>query len=158
MQIQRYIYAGTPGGCKNPLKFIEDTPESRLQAIEEGYTAFSTMSFAHEPSGKKKPEPVHYGDLWLDIGCKEVPFLAVVGARDFVNDLVERYKGANPEMLDYFMSGSKPISVFQQKFLAEKTDIPAYRNSTAGCLNDFFNSFPLAGHWVCWRKTVTYLF
>lgn len=93
MQIQRYIYVGTPGECKNPLKFIEDTPESRLQTIEEGYTAFSTMSFAYEPNDKKKPESVHYGDLWLDIDCKEAPFLAVVGARDFLMTLLNDIKG-----------------------------------------------------------------
>ena len=40
----------------NTLIFIEDTPESRLQALDKGYTAFSTTSFAYEPE-KGKPEP-----------------------------------------------------------------------------------------------------
>ncbi len=152
MQIQRYIYVGTPGECKNPLKSIEDTPESRLQTIEEGYTAFSTMSFAYEPNDKKKPESVHYGDLWLDIDCKEAPFLAVVGARDFFNDLVERYKGVNPEMLDYFMSGSKGVHIrIPAEIFGGENGHPCLPKLHRRMLEWLFQQLPSCRTLVCWR-------
>lgn len=110
MDTNKFVYAGAPDRGYGPWVFIEDTPESRLQALDEGYTAFSTTSFAYEPE-KGKPEPVRYGDLWLDIDCKEAPFLAVIAARTFITDLASAYDGFDPAMLDYFMSGSKGVHI-----------------------------------------------
>ena len=110
MDTNRFVYAGTPDRGYGPWTFIEDTPESRLQALAEGYTAFTTTSFAYEPENGK-PEPVRYGDLWLDIDCKEAPFLAVIAARTFITDLARSYDGFDPAMLDYFMSGSKGVHI-----------------------------------------------
>ena len=76
MDKSRFVYAGIPGPGGGPWKFIEDTPESRSQAIDEGYEAFTTTSFNFEPE-KGKAEPLRFGDLWLDIDCKEAPFLVL---------------------------------------------------------------------------------
>ena len=110
MNAKKFVYAGTPESGHGPWTFIEDSPESRAQALEQGCKAFTTMSFAYEPE-KGKPEPMRYGDLWLDIDCREAPFLAIVGARDFVKDLCVRYDDFDPAMLDYFMSGSKGVHI-----------------------------------------------
>ena len=110
MNAKKFVYAGTPESGHGPWTFIEDSPESRAQALEQGCKAFTTMSFAYGPE-KGKPEPMRYGDLWLDIDCREAPFLAIVSARDFVKDLCARYDDFDPAMLDYFMSGSKGVHI-----------------------------------------------
>ena len=56
MDKNRFVYAGVPGAGGGPWQFIEDTPESRSQAIDEGYKAFTTTSFDFEPE-KGKAEP-----------------------------------------------------------------------------------------------------
>lgn len=56
------------------LGSLSDTPESRSQAIDEGYEAFTTTSFDFEPE-KGKAEPLRFvGDLWLDIDCRYRPW------------------------------------------------------------------------------------
>lgn len=110
MDTKKFVYAGTPEPGYGPWTFIEDSPESRAQALVQGCKAFTTVSFAYEPK-KDKPEPMRYGDLWLDIDCKEAPFLAIVGARDFVKGLLNQYDGFDPALLEYYMSGSKGVHI-----------------------------------------------
>ena len=65
----RILYAGYPGKIEGKAGYwvaIPDTEESRKKALEEGYTAFSTTSFSHEPEAGK-PEPIRYGSLFLDL-------------------------------------------------------------------------------------------
>ena len=110
MDKSRFVYAGIPGPGGGPWKFIEDTPESCSQAIDEGYEAFTTTSFNFEPE-KGKAEPLRFGDLWLDIDSKKAPFLAVIAARMLITDCTHAYDGFDPAMLEYFMSGSKGVHI-----------------------------------------------
>ena len=48
MDNPKCIYAGNPDKGR-PWIFIRDTAEAKAKAIEEGYSAFSTMSFDYEP-------------------------------------------------------------------------------------------------------------
>ena len=54
MDNPKCIYAGNPDQGR-PWIFIPDTAEAKAKAIEEGYSAFSTMSFDYAPE-KGKPE------------------------------------------------------------------------------------------------------
>ena len=109
METQFFVYASTPES-KRTWIFIPDTLEARTEAISEGCTAFSTMSFAYEPE-KGKIEPIRRGDLWMDFDHKKYPELAVKAARDFVDELCHRYAGVDPDMLRYYMSGSKGVHI-----------------------------------------------
>ena len=104
----RFVYAGVPGPGHGSWRFIKDTVEDRQKAIQEGCCAFSTMSFATEPAGKK--QPTRYGDLWLDIDCKDSPALAVLASRAFVDGLASLYE-LNPKSLRYYMSGAKGVHI-----------------------------------------------
>lgn len=84
---------------------IEDTPEAREQALREGATAFCTVSFS-EPYEEGKPEPVRYGDLYLDFDSREDPIQAIDEAVSFVKNLTMTYD-IDPEMLRYWLSGGK---------------------------------------------------
>lgn len=110
MDTTRFIYAGTPGPGHGPWQFILDTPASQEKALADGHQAFSTMSFEYEPE-QGKPEPMRYGDLWLDIDCGESPKVAIIAARFIVQRLSEDYDGFNPDTLHYFMSGSKGVHI-----------------------------------------------
>ena len=100
-----YFYVGHSDAPHGPWKFIPDTAEDRQKAVQNGYTAGSTMSFAFEPQ-EGKPEPVRRGPLILDFDCKADPAKAIDSAREVVTYLFNRY-GVNPESLRYWLSGGK---------------------------------------------------
>ena len=104
MDNPKCIYAGNPDQGR-PWIFIPDTAEAKAKAIEEGYSAFSTMSFDYAPE-KGKPEPTRYGSLWMDIDCKEDPKRSISIAQKIIFYLETRYK-VNPRSLRYFLSGGK---------------------------------------------------
>ncbi|UQZ90636.1 hypothetical protein C4J81_16050 [Deltaproteobacteria bacterium Smac51] len=120
----RYIYVGRADKPYGPWDMIQDTPEERQKAIAEGYTAFSTMSFAYEPE-KGKPEPVRYGDFIMDIDCKHgagsdlkfCPDMAIARAKDLLERLAERIQ-VDPGYCRFYLSGRKgchieiPAAVF----------------------------------------------
>ena len=64
MDNPKYIYAGNPDKGR-PWIFIPDTAEAKAKAIEEGYSAFSTMSFDYEP---EKGKPHFAGELHHPLG------------------------------------------------------------------------------------------
>ncbi len=106
MESIKIVYAGSPGPGHGPWRPIPDTPEARKKALAD-CQAFTTMSFEFEPE-RGKPEPIRYGDLWLDFDCKECPALAVIAARFFIRNVVNDYD-IDPNMLRIFMSGSKGL-------------------------------------------------
>jgi len=119
-----YIYVGKADPPHGPWKFIPDTPEERQRAIEDGYTAVSTMSFTYEPE-EGKPEPLRRGSLFLDLDYKygaganatPAPEVAIGMARDMIERLGDKIQ-INPECWRYWISGKKgchieiPAAVF----------------------------------------------
>ncbi len=104
-----FIYAADPTG-KLKWEFIPNTPEARTDAINRGFTAFSTYSFESEPPKSNPrgqiPEPMRYGDLWMDFDDKQNPANAIMQARDLLLQFI--YKaGLDLSMLKIYMSGSK---------------------------------------------------
>lgn len=108
METAKFIYTGNPDRSMT-WKFIMDTVEERAKAIQEGYSAFSTMSFDYEPE-KDKPEPTRYGSLWIDMDCKGDPKAAILAARSFIR-VLEFYYGIDPACLRYFLSGGKGMHI-----------------------------------------------
>lgn len=120
----RYINVGRPDPPFT-WKFVQDTPEERQKAIDKGFTAVSTMSFAYEPGKEGAPEPVRFGDWVLDIDYKHGPGsdsdpgpdIAIARAKDFLERLEERLQ-ADLGGWRYFLSGRKgchiviPAAVF----------------------------------------------
>lgn len=109
MDICKKIYSGNPDCPKGPWKFIGDNITERTMAIENGCTAFSTMSFAYEPD-KDKPEPIRYGSLWLDFDSKEGAAKSILAAKNFINCIMYRY-GVLPTTMRYFISGGKGVHI-----------------------------------------------
>ena len=103
----RIVYAGSPGPGHGQWRPIPDTLEARAEALADGCQAITTMSFECEPE-RGKPEPLRFGDLWMDFDCKEAPDLAVIAARFFIQGLAEVF-GINLNMLRIFMSGRKGL-------------------------------------------------
>ena len=100
-----YLYAGRSDHPHGLWKFIPDNPQSRQEALDQGYTAFSTMAFAYEPE-KGKAEPLRTGSLFLDFDSKKDPYEAITHAKIFVNILENQY-GVDRSMLRYWISGGK---------------------------------------------------
>lgn len=104
-----FIYVGYSdqpiAGHKPPWQFIPHTSETLQQAIQDGYTAISTMSFEYAPE-KGKPEPIRRGSLFLDFDNKNDPSRAITAARKFV-ELLERKLFIPPARLKYWLSGGK---------------------------------------------------
>ena len=105
----RLLYAGYAGKIEGKAGYwvaIPDTEESRKKALEEGYTAFSTTSFSHEPEAGK-PEPIRYGSLFLDIDCKSDPVRSIKFARRFLLERLHGFFGVNLSSLKFWISGGK---------------------------------------------------
>lgn len=100
-----YIYVGHADPPHSSWKFIPDTPEERQRAIEDGYTAGSTMSFEYEPE-KGKSAPIRRGSLFFDFDSRHNAAVAIDRAREYIDRLVERY-GIDPDCLRYWVSGGK---------------------------------------------------
>lgn len=105
MNETRYTYWEHADPPHEERHLIEDTPEARKQALREGATAFCTMSFS-SPYEQGKPEPVRYGDLYLDFDSKEDPVQAIDEAVSFVKNLTTTYN-IDPDILRYWLSGGK---------------------------------------------------
>ena len=113
-------------GYGDPPKFgdaIPDTPEARQDALAKGATAFTTTAFEFEPV-KDKQEPKRYGNLILDIDCRENWENAIQDARIIVKSLESEY-GVPPKMLRYWLSGNKGchIEIPAEIFGGEEGDI-----------------------------------
>jgi len=101
----RFLYWAAGDPPRGTWQFIEDTPLARQQAIVDGATAFTSMSFSNEPE-KGKPEPIRYGDLIIDFDCKDNPSKAIADMLTFITNIVANYN-IDPRMLRYWMSGNK---------------------------------------------------
>ena len=119
-----YIYVGKADPPYGHWKFIPDTPEERQRAIENGYTAATTMAFAYEPK-EGKPEPLRRGSLFWDLdhkygsgaNAKPAPEVAIGTAKYIIERLCDKIQ-INPECWRYWISGRKgchieiPAAVF----------------------------------------------
>lgn len=105
MNSYRYTYWEHADPPHEERHLIPDTPKAREQALCEGATAFCTVSFS-EPYEKGKPEPVRYGDLYLDFDCKDNPLQAIKDAVAFVTAMLYRFD-FDPNSLHYWLSGGK---------------------------------------------------
>ena len=110
MRIMYAGYADRVEGRDNSWKVIPDSETARKQALEDGYTAFSTTVFSYEPVDGK-PEPIRYGSLFLDIDYKLDPEIAVNFTRDLVWGTLFGMYGVNPYSLKYWISGGKGCHV-----------------------------------------------
>lgn len=99
------IYGGNPDTKKSWIS-IPDTPEAKAEAIEQGYTHFTTMSFEF-PYEKGNAEPNRRGDLWIDFDLKDNPAEAIESARYFISKLEKSYPPFARDMVRYYISGSK---------------------------------------------------
>lgn len=108
-----YMYAGysdNPSDNRSRAwKVYEDTPDNRQQALDAGYTAFSTMSFS-SPLEDGKDEPNRRGDLVIDFDCKYNPYDSILFARRFL-DKLRLYYGLELNALRYYLSGGKGCHV-----------------------------------------------
>lgn len=108
--MKKYVYASNPDE-KMKWRFIPDTPDERSKAIADGCTAFTIYSLEFEPTeGEVKlhgRKPKRYGDLWLDLDCEDNPAAAILQARELITYLMTHFKGFNPKMVRYFLSGAK---------------------------------------------------
>ena len=102
---KKYIYWGYSDPPHGAWHLIGDTEEERAKAIQEGATAFTTMSFSFPPE-EGKPEPTRFGDLILDFDSKNDPKAAIMGLIYFIEWLINEYD-ANPYFLQYWISGGK---------------------------------------------------
>jgi len=112
-QEMRIIYAGYADrveGRDNSWKVIPDSEVARKQALEDGYTAFSTTSFSYEQVDEK-PDPIRYGSLFLDIDYKLDPVIAVNFTKNLVRGTLFGTYGVNPDSLKYWISGGKGCHV-----------------------------------------------
>ena len=110
MRIMYAGYADRVEGRDNSWKVIPDSEAARKQALEDGYTAFSTTSFSYEPADGR-PEPIRHGPLILDIDYKLDPEVAVNFTRDLVLGTLLGTYGVNPYSLKYWISGGKGCHV-----------------------------------------------
>ena len=102
---KKYIYWGYSDPPHGAWHLIGDTEEERAKAIQEGATAFTTMSFSFPPE-EGKPEPTRFGDLILDFDSKDDPKTAIMELIYFVEWLISEYD-VNPRFLQYWISGGK---------------------------------------------------
>lgn len=109
--MEGYIrYAGYPGNI-SPVpglinwKPIPDNQASVNEAIQEGYTAISTMAFEYPPE-EGKPVPNRIGNLILDIDCKNNPEKAVQKTLFYLSRLEAKF-GINLEYIKCWLSGNK---------------------------------------------------
>lgn len=85
--------------------FIENNPEAKQKAIEEGATDFSILSFENEPT-KEHPNPVRFGDLFIDFDSKQSPFSALKEMYLFCQFFYVKYD-INPKQFSFWLSGGK---------------------------------------------------
>lgn len=81
---------------------IENTPEARQRAIEQGAMFFTTMSL--EPS-KNGGEPIRRGNLVFDFDCEKKPQSAFNEAKQMVEYLGQY--DIDPDTLNLYASGGK---------------------------------------------------
>ena len=81
---------------------IENTPDARQKAIEQGAMFFTTMSL--EPS-KNGGEPIRRGNLVFDFDCEENPQNAFNDAKRMI-EYLEQYD-VDPYTLNLYASGGK---------------------------------------------------
>lgn len=120
-----FIYAGNPDR-KWEWSFIPNTPQARVEAIKQGYNAFTPYSFEFEPTDENRKRysraPLRKGDLWIDLDCKENPAASIMEARNFIAFLHGVFNGFNPNMVKYFLSGSKGCHICIPAEMFDGTD------------------------------------
>lgn len=89
-------------------QWIENTPEARQQAIQQGAMFFTTTSFAEAyAGGNGRPEPIRYGDLCLDFDDKDHPENAFAEMKALCLVHLPEEFSTDPNEVRYYASGSK---------------------------------------------------
>ena len=103
--MKTFIYSWNRNKSNSTWKFIENSSEARQKAIEEGATDFSIFSFEYEPT-TERPNPLRFGDLFIDFDSKKSPFLAIKEMYLFCRYYYEVWD-INPKQFIIWLSGGK---------------------------------------------------
>jgi DNA polymerase I len=92
--------------AEDTWKLIEDTRQNCEEAISKGAMFFTWMSFS-APYKDDGAEPIRYGSFPLDFDHTLAPSAALDDLKKLLLQCLPNSYGLNPEVLRYFISGSK---------------------------------------------------
>lgn len=110
-----------------PWNWIKDTPEVRKEAIRQGAMFFTNTSFSEPYAGNNgRPEPIRYGDLYLDFDDKDNPENTLADARKLALIHLPEEFGVDPHEFSFFASGGKGLHLIIPARLFDSQDGDQY--------------------------------